>query len=85
MLDCKGYKQTTLVNLLIQLALLNSIPDSSKYQPAYVKIKFENYLVQLSIYMFPSQITAVPAKSDSDVMFCLQSYQGLRIHRSLVY
>ena len=29
--------------------------------------------------------TILPAKSDSDVMFCLQSYQGLRIDRSLVY
>ena len=27
----------------------------------------------------------LPAKSDSDVMFCLQSYQGLRIDRSHVY
>ena len=30
-------------------------------------------------------ITVVPAKSDSDVMFCLQSYQGHVIDRSLVY
>ena len=30
-------------------------------------------------------ITVVPAKSDSDVMFCLQSDKGLRIDRSLVY
>ena len=29
--------------------------------------------------------TVLPAKSDSDVMFCLQSYQGLRINRLLVY
>ena len=29
--------------------------------------------------------TVLPAKSDSDVMFCLQSYQGLTIDRSLVY
>ena len=29
--------------------------------------------------------TVLPAKSDSDIMFCLQSYQGLRIDRSLVY
>ena len=29
--------------------------------------------------------TVVPAKSDSDVIFCLQKYQGLRIDRSLVY
>ena len=27
--------------------------------------------------------TVLPAKSDSDVMFCLQSYQGLIINRSL--
>ena len=29
--------------------------------------------------------TVVPAKSDSDIMVCLQSYRGLRIDRSLVY
>ena len=29
--------------------------------------------------------TVLPAKSDSNVMFCLQSYQGLRIDKSLVY
>ena len=29
--------------------------------------------------------TVVPAKSDSDVMFCLQCYQGLIIDISLVY
>ena len=29
--------------------------------------------------------TILPAMSDSDVMFCLQSYQGLRIDKSLVY
>ena len=35
---------------------------------------------------FTGSIPAVlPAKSDSDVMFCLQSYQGLMIDRSLVY
>ena len=28
--------------------------------------------------------TVLPAKSDSDVMFCLQSYQGLIINISLV-
>ena len=28
--------------------------------------------------------TVLPAKSDSEVMFCLQSYQGLRIDISLV-
>ena len=29
--------------------------------------------------------TVLPVKSDSDVMFCLQSYQALRIDKSLVY
>ena len=29
--------------------------------------------------------TVLPAKSDSDVMFCLQSNQGLIIDTSLVY
>ena len=32
-----------------------------------------------------SGLTVLPAKSDSDVKFCLQSYQGLSIDRSLVY
>ena len=32
-----------------------------------------------------SKATVLPAKSDSDAMFCLQSYQGQRINRSLVY
>ena len=29
--------------------------------------------------------TVLPVKSDSDVMFCLKSYRGLIIDRSLVY
>ena len=29
--------------------------------------------------------TVLPAKSDSDFMFCSQNYQGLIIDRSLVY
>ena len=32
-----------------------------------------------------SKNTVLPAKSDSDFMFCLQSYQGLIIDTSLVY
>ena len=32
-----------------------------------------------------TKLTVLPAKSDSDVMFCLQSYQGLAIDRSLMY
>ena len=29
--------------------------------------------------------TVEPAKSDSDIMFCLQHYQGLKIDKWLVY
>ena len=32
-----------------------------------------------------SRSTVLPAKSDIDVMFCLQTYQGLRFDISLVY
>ena len=35
----------------------------------------------LVVYIF----TVLPAKSNSDVMFCLQRNQGLVIYRSLVY
>ena len=31
------------------------------------------------------RVTVLPAKSDSGVMFCLQSYHRLRIDRPLVY
>ena len=31
------------------------------------------------------EVNVLPAKSDSDIMVCLQSYQGLIIHRSLVH
>ena len=33
----------------------------------------------------PIHCTVLPAKSESEIMFCLQSYHGLRIDRSLVY
>ena len=36
----------------------------------------------LTLLLLP---TVLPAKNDSDAMFCLQSYQGRRIDRSLVY
>ena len=38
-----------------------------------------------SIPCVEPDLTVVPAKSDSDFMFCLQSYQELIIDRSLVY
>ena len=32
-----------------------------------------------------SSITVLPANSDSDIKFCLQSYKGLKIDGSLMY
>ena len=44
------------------------------------------FLLAVLQVMYPiSWTTVLPAKSDSDVMFCLQSYQRLRIDRSHVY
>ena len=40
---------------------------------------------KMRLYDNKVSVTVLPAKSDSDVMFCLQSYQGLIIDRSLVY
>ena len=42
-------------------------------------------IVSTTIPLCKYTFTVLPAKSDSDIMFCLQSYQGLRIDRSLVY
>ena len=41
--------------------------------------------MMLQLFVIKMVSTVLPAKSDSDVMFCLQSYQGLRIDRSRVY
>ena len=43
------------------------------------------YVVRLEPAISTYTATVVPTKSDSDVMFCLQSYHGLIIDRSLVY
>ena len=49
-------------------------------------LNFDFYLTQrIFAYAIKQRRTFLPAKSDSDVMFCLQSYQGLMIDRSLVY
>ena len=50
---------------------------------------FQIYLQDLSAEYVKIRLmmtcTVILAKSDSDVMFCLQTYHGLRIDRSLVY
>ena len=38
-----------------------------------------------TLVFVPRGCTVLPAKIDSDFMFCLQSYQGLIIDSSLVY
>ena len=43
-----------------------------------------NTCMESSIYKSVGTSTFLPAKSDSDVMFCLQSYQGRIIDKSLV-
>ena len=41
--------------------------------------------VRLKPNCLATAITVLPAKSDSDIIFCLQWYQGLIIDRSFVY
>ena len=52
-----------------------------------VGVKFWHVLYpkQSSSLLRECKYTVLPAKSDSYVTFCLQSYQGLTIERSLVY
>ena len=55
-----------------------------------VQAKIENKSITIEKKRHQSKLnkstcTVLPAKSDSEVMFCLQSYQGFRIGRSLVY
>ena len=46
---------------------------------------FISHIPYLKAEVKINQFTVQQAKSDSDVKFCLQSYQGLRIDSSLVY
>ena len=57
------------------------------YQTSHNTCKYELtfFYVEFCLHKMIRTFTVLPAKSDSDIMFCLQSYQGLRIDRSLVY
>ena len=44
-----------------------------------------SYNVSLIAILNDLQCTVMPAKSDSDVMFCLQSYQILRVKICIEY
>ena len=52
---------------------------------------FQNEVMMMKVeirsgdHLFISTATVLPAKSDSGIMFCLLSYQGCIIDRSLVY
>ena len=49
-----------------------------------VEVTFQKMFVIVDLQLI-SQITVLPTKSDSGVMFCFKCYQGLIIDRSLVY
>ena len=59
----------------------------SKYGNAWkiIGLFHEKMVLSHSLNMNMQLPTVLPAKSDSDIMFCLQSYQGLIIDRSHVY
>ena len=62
--------------------------QTNRYQPRVdPRDEESNYLpINIDRITGMSNIdTVLPAKTDSDVMFCLQHYQGLSIDRSLVY
>ena len=53
---------------------------------AFALSKNLNLIVLIKLVLFQTLFrTVLPAKSDSDVMFCLQIYQRFIIDRSLVY
>ena len=45
----------------------------------------QTFYMYIMFWLSMTPTTVLPANSDSDVMFGLQSYQGLEIDRSLVY
>ena len=55
-----------------------------KYQKHFAHIAKSGERKNIQILQ-KNTLAVLPAKSDSDVMLCLQSYQGFIIERSLVY
>ena len=53
--------------------------------PGHNLLSVYEMMVLALTHKITHRFTVLPAKSDSDVMLCSQSYQGLRIDRSLVY
>ena len=59
-------------------------PAYNKFNDSSTSVKSIPSLHYMILQSKPTS-TVLSAKSDSDVVFCLQSYQGLRIDRPLVY
>ena len=51
----------------------------------YFKTELNNFHVNNAVFQASLISAVLPAMSDGDLMFCLQSYKGLIIDRSLVY
>ena len=58
-------------------------PTNSSSTHSGFQVNLQSFV--LYVVMLAIATTVLPAKCDSDIMFRLQIYQGLRIDRSLVY
>ena len=76
-------------SLNIAFDLANSVVEAfnlSLHCPLkYESLVYKGFKEKTIITNILTTCTVLPAESDSDVMFCLQNYQGLIIDRSLVY
>ena len=72
------FKKKTLYHRHSELIVKNDISLKTLLQEGISEPVSSGYLV------YKYKPTVLPAKSDSDIMFCLQSYQGLIINRSQV-
>ena len=72
------------MKVIISLRLFQNIKSVNFQRKSFCSLFLESFLTQSSSLLVRIP-TVLPAKSDSDVMFCLQSYKGLIIDRSLVY
>ena len=66
-----------IITFLHRLCLTESMSNQELKSEECVCERFRNKKIEL--------ITVLPAKRDSDIMFCLQNYQGVIIDRSLEY
>ena len=74
-----------LVSIHVSLKQCNTKKTAyNKFNDSSTSVKSIPSLHYMILQSKPTS-TVLSAKSDSDVVFCLQSYQGLRIDRPLVY